>query len=102
MKLFFTLLKAIAKSNKNFFISITLQGAIKERSNERIPNIIERRLGAITLQKAIKKSPTVYIIYTIYIYIYLHIYPSIYLYVYHFISLSPGKRDSILEEYKGV
>ena len=63
---------------------------------------MERRLGAITLQKAIKKSPTVYIIYTIYIYVHLCIYPYIYLYVYYYISLSPGKRDSVLEEYKGV
>ena len=35
-------------------------------------------------------------------YIYVRIYPYIYLYVYYYISLSPGKRDSTLEEYKGV
>ena len=60
--LFLNLLKALAKSNGNLFAiaiagrKITLEIAIKKRSNEQILVMIQRRLRAITLLEAILLS----------------------------------------------
>ena len=55
------LLKALAESNGNLFAiaiagrKITLERAIKKRSNEQIPVMKQRRLRAITFLGAIEK-----------------------------------------------